>query len=109
MDGSRARAVLGVSEHASADELRRAFRRLSLVTHPDHGGDADAFDDAVVALRVLERSVHDAAPRPVARPALVSARAGFDAYDSPRAPRHSTPTAPDFADVLRNAMAAVAA
>jgi len=107
MDGSRARAVLGVSEHASAEELRRAFRRLSLVTHPDHGGDADTFTDSVVALRVLERSSIDVAPRPVVLPALVAARAGFDSYDSPRvAPRASTP---DFADVLRNATAAAAA
>jgi hypothetical protein len=99
MDGSRARAVLGVPEHASSAELRRAFRRRSLVTHPDAGGDTDAFDEIVRAFSVL-----DCVAPPVLEPParmLVGARAGFDAYDSAARPAPSR----DFADVLRVACA----
>ena len=35
--------VLGVSEKASGDEIKKAFRKLSLKHHPDRGGDSDVF------------------------------------------------------------------
>ncbi|MRG90656.1 J domain-containing protein [Polyangium spumosum] len=35
--------VLGLPRTASPDDIRRAFRRLALETHPDHGGDAASF------------------------------------------------------------------
>jgi len=35
--------VLGVDRHASAEELRRAYRRRQRETHPDLGGDAAEF------------------------------------------------------------------
>jgi DnaJ family protein A protein 2 len=95
MDGSRARAVLGVAEHASSADLRRAFRRRSLASHPDRGGDADAFDEIVRAFSTLDAiapPVHELPAR-----MLVSARAGVDCYDSPARPLPSR----DFADVLR--------
>jgi DnaJ-like protein len=38
-----ARAVLGVAKDADDDEIKRAFRSLVLTTHPDRGGDAEAF------------------------------------------------------------------
>jgi len=37
-------AVLGVSESATQDEIRRAYRRRAKVLHPDKGGDPDEFD-----------------------------------------------------------------
>lgn len=36
-------AVLGVAQHASVSELRRAFRRRLRETHPDTGGDPSQF------------------------------------------------------------------
>jgi hypothetical protein len=35
--------VLGVARDASVLEIKRAFRRLALATHPDQGGSAEAF------------------------------------------------------------------
>jgi curved DNA-binding protein CbpA len=94
MDGSRARAVLGVSEHATADDVRRAFRQRCFVTHPDHGGDARAFAETLHAFRALEH-----APAPTAR--VARARRRFDSYDSPARP---APTR-TFADILHAATA----
>jgi hypothetical protein len=45
--------VLGVRPGASADEVRAAWRRKALTTHPDHGGDEAAFAEVVEAYRVL--------------------------------------------------------
>jgi curved DNA-binding protein CbpA len=38
--------VLGLAPGATADDVKRAFRAIALRTHPDHGGDQDAFIDA---------------------------------------------------------------
>jgi len=35
--------VLGVEANASVAEIRAAFRRQALITHPDQGGDPEAF------------------------------------------------------------------
>lgn len=35
--------VLGVAKGATPEEVRRAYRLRALATHPDRGGDADAF------------------------------------------------------------------
>ena len=35
--------VLGVDENASQDEIKKAFRKMSLKHHPDRGGDAEQF------------------------------------------------------------------
>ena len=35
--------LLGVNENSSQDEIKKAFRKLSLKHHPDRGGDAEEF------------------------------------------------------------------
>ncbi|NUP09126.1 MAG: J domain-containing protein [Polyangiaceae bacterium] len=35
--------VLGVPSSATLDEIKRAYRKRALETHPDHGGEADVF------------------------------------------------------------------
>ena len=41
--GSNPLTLLGLGRSATREEIKRAFRRLALVTHPDHGGSAAAF------------------------------------------------------------------
>jgi hypothetical protein len=48
--------VLGVPRDATAADIKRAFRRRALETHPDRGGDAEAF-----------QAVHRAYERALAR------------------------------------------
>jgi hypothetical protein len=45
--------VLGVHPDASADEVRRAWRRVARTTHPDSGGDEAAFAEALAAYQTL--------------------------------------------------------
>jgi hypothetical protein len=95
MDGSRARALLGVRPHATTEEVRRAFRRAALAAHPDRGGDPSAFRALVVARDVLLR----------ASPARRSLRWDVTAPEAPsidlvdvarRRPRPSPESVPDF-------------
>jgi hypothetical protein len=48
--------LLGVSADATDTELKAAFRRLALTTHPDHGGDAGAFKAAKAAMSAVSRA-----------------------------------------------------
>lgn len=56
-------AVLGVPATASAEQLRRAYRRRMRETHPDLGGDPDVFELVQRAWRIVstpsERARHD--------------------------------------------------
>jgi len=56
-------AVLGLPKTASLDEIRRAFRRLALETHPDRGGNEAAFirvtwarDEATLRTKSTQRA-----------------------------------------------------
>lgn len=54
--------ILGVSPHATRSEIKLAFRKRALATHPDQGGDADEFRRVEEAYRrALAR--RDSAPR----------------------------------------------
>ena len=45
--------VLGVDENASQDEIKKAFRKMSLKHHPDRGGDAEQFKKINEAYQIL--------------------------------------------------------
>jgi molecular chaperone DnaJ len=45
--------LLGVSKSASADEIKRAFRKKAHELHPDKGGDAEKFKKVNEAYQVL--------------------------------------------------------
>jgi DnaJ-class molecular chaperone len=46
-------ATLGVARTASADEIKRAYRKLASQHHPDKGGDVKKFQEIEQAYRVL--------------------------------------------------------
>lgn len=48
--------VLGVGKNASADEIKKAFRRLAVEYHPDRGGDEAKFKEVNEAYEVLKDS-----------------------------------------------------
>ncbi|HEY1738182.1 MAG TPA: J domain-containing protein [Acidimicrobiia bacterium] len=99
MDGTRARALLGVSSHATPEELRQAFRRQALSTHPDRGGDAAHFDETVVAFRALSAGAPLLAV-PASDSPTAADHAPFDAYDSSASAAADRPPKPSFAEVL---------
>jgi hypothetical protein len=49
--------TLGITARATADELKRAFRQRALATHPDRGGDAEAFRQVQRAFKEAERRI----------------------------------------------------
>jgi curved DNA-binding protein len=55
--------VLGVPKTATADEIKRAYRRLASQHHPDKGGDTTKFQEIEAAYRTLsdpeKRAQHD--------------------------------------------------
>ncbi len=65
-------AVLGVAPGADPDTLRRAFRRCARHTHPDAGGDAQAFARVRGAYEMLSGP----RPRPATAPAHQTGRSG---------------------------------
>ena len=43
VDNKKFYDLLGVPQNATADEIKKAFRKLALKHHPDRGGDKEKF------------------------------------------------------------------
>ena len=100
MDGSAARAVLGLAPGTSRADIDIAFRRLAKATHPDHGGSAAAFRELVVARRTALETAVTAPPQ---RLPFLDATT-LDAAPSWDFTRLGAPAPPSFAAHLRHAM-----
>ena len=55
--------TLGITARATADDLKRAFRQRALATHPDRGGDAEAFRQVQSAFKEAQRRIARRATR----------------------------------------------
>ena len=73
--------ILGVPRGASVDEIKAAYRKLALATHPDKGGSADEFFRVARAYRALLNPGHDAAQvaSPEAGPVSLKSTSHWDA------------------------------
>ena len=64
--------ALGILSSASENEIRSAYRKRALMTHPDKGGSADAFRSVVAAFEILtdaaRRSAYDRDQVPIPTP-----------------------------------------
>lgn len=64
-EGASIWALLGVTRDASERELKAAYRRRALETHPDHGGDEETFRRVLRAYAEAQRRLRR--PRPKRR------------------------------------------
>jgi hypothetical protein len=49
--------TLGITARATIDDLKRAFRQRALATHPDRGGNAEAFRQVQSAFKEAQRRI----------------------------------------------------
>ena len=73
--------ILGVSRGASVEQIKAAYRKLALATHPDKGGSADEFFRVARAYRALLNPGHDATQvaSPEAGPVSLKSTSHWDA------------------------------
>ena len=53
LDSASPYGVLGVSDTATASEIKKAFRSLMMIHHPDKGGDAEKAKKIIAAYQHL--------------------------------------------------------
>lgn len=49
--------ILGVNRNATQEEIKKAYRKLSLKNHPDKGGDVDKFKEISTAYDILSNEI----------------------------------------------------
>ena len=63
IDNQKLYEVLGVSQTATQDEIKKAFRKLAIQHHPDKGGDQELFKEINAAYEILsneeKRQIYD--------------------------------------------------
>jgi len=55
VDNKKLYEVLGVAQNATQEDIKKAFRKLAIQTHPDKGGDPEKFKEVNAAYEVLSK------------------------------------------------------
>ena len=103
MDGTSARAALGLGPSAGRHDLKLAFRALAKQTHPDVGGDRAQFERLSRAYRF---ALADCLPSPPPHRFLTTLETAHPAVVRAATRRRRPMTSRSFAHELRRAMAA---
>ena len=85
-------ALLGVSRSGSEDEIRAAYKRRALETHPDKGGDPETFRSVRKAYEDILAACTAAALRNTSGPGV-----GFCSFSSNSPDRAARSRSPRFA------------
>ena len=78
--------TLGVRQDASVDEIRKAYRNLARINHPDKGGDAEKFKEIGQAYEVLNDP---------------DRRARYDQFGTDE-PQQQMPHGPDISEIFQH-------
>ena len=83
--------ILGLPDFASPEEIKKVYRKLALIHHPDRGGDQERMKLINAAYDILSKrkNEYDARLRQARRPAVVIIR---HTYYGPGAGTDSTST-----------------
>ena len=92
-----AHSTLGLPADATPDEIRRRYRELAKVCHPDAGGDPASF----IQLQQAYESLLEEKSRPAAATPSRNEEATWNA-DAPEAPAESQPSRPAWWDEIIN-------
>lgn len=60
--------ILGVPPTATEDEIRKAYRKMAMETHPDKGGDEEQFKKVLDAYEILTGKKQEPRPEPQQNP-----------------------------------------
>jgi hypothetical protein len=89
-------AILGVSADAGADEIRRRYRELAKICHPDAGGDPADF----IRLQQAYKTLLDGKNRPAAEPTHAETPSWHEDFSMPAAEESPSDSRPKWWDEI---------
>ncbi|KAK9734640.1 hypothetical protein RND81_04G153800 [Saponaria officinalis] len=84
-DNTKYYEILGVPQSASADELKKAYKKAAIKNHPDKGGDPEKFKELAHAYEVLsdpeKREIYDEYGEDALKEGMGGGGGGHDPFD----------------------------